>query len=101
MKQGRIEYGLSFGRLGARERVLSAGWKRRRRSTGEGKLQMQTVETQHDRKVGLRRWPRQVVDAAAAYTQNLGLLADRQVVSAVDHCFALSNPALVSPLSAL
>src|SRR6185312_14181390 len=64
--------------------------------TGKGKLQMQTVEPPRDRKVGLRHWPWQVVDAAAADAQNLGLLADRQVVSAVDHRFALSNPALVS-----
>ena len=63
---------------------------------------MQTVEPPHDRKVGLRHRPRQVVDAAAADAQNLGLLADRQVVSAVDHRFALSNPAfcsLVAPVS--
>jgi hypothetical protein len=59
--------------------------------TGEGKLQMQTVEPPHDRKVGLRHWPR--LDAAAADAQNLSLLADRQAVPAVDHRFALSNPA--------
>ena len=37
-----------------------------------------------------------LVDAAAADAQNLSLLADRQIVRAVDHRFALSNPALVS-----
>ena len=63
---------------------------------GEGELQMQPVETPHDRKVGLRHRPRQVVDAAAADAQNLRLLADRQIVLTVDHRFALSNPALVS-----
>ena len=57
---------------------------------------MQPVETPHDGKVGLRHRPRQVVDAAAADAQNLGLLGDRQIVRAVDHRFALSNPALVS-----
>ena len=64
--------------------------------TGKGKLQMQPVETPHDCEVGLRHRPRQVVDAAAADAKNLGLLGDRQIVPAVDHRFALSNPALVS-----
>src|SRR5215813_286254 len=57
---------------------------------------MQPVETTHDRKVRLRHRPRAVVDAAAADAQNLRLLGDRQIVRAVDHRFALSNPALVS-----
>src|SRR5499425_979119 len=57
---------------------------------------MQPVETAHDRKVRLRHRPRPVVDAAAADAQNLRLLGDRQIVRAVDHRFALSNPALVS-----
>src|ERR1700731_2184710 len=56
---------------------------------------MQPVETPHDREVGLRNRPWQVVDAAAADAQSLGLLGDRQIVRAVDHRFALSNPALV------
>jgi len=43
----------------------------------EGELQMQSVETPHDRKVGLRNRPRQIVDAATADTQNLRLLRDR------------------------
>src|SRR5208283_5371237 len=63
---------------------------------GEGKLQMQPVETPHDREVGLRHRSWQVIDAAAADAQNLGLLGDRQIVRAVDHRFALSNPALLS-----
>jgi hypothetical protein len=33
---------------------------------------------------------------AAADAKNLGLLGDRQIVPAVDHRFALRNPALVS-----
>src|SRR6202045_2343209 len=57
---------------------------------------MQPVETAHDCKVRLRHLPRPVVDAAAADAQNLRLLGDRQIVRAVDHRFALSNPALVS-----
>jgi len=34
--------------------------------------------------------------AASADAQNLSLLGDRQIVPAVDHRFALSNPASVS-----
>jgi hypothetical protein len=59
-------------------------------------LQVQSVETPHDRKIGFPNRPRQVVDAAATDTQNLRLLRDRQIVFAVDHRFALSKPALVS-----
>ena len=35
---------------------------------------MQPVETPHDREVGVRHRPRQVVDAAAADAQNLACL---------------------------
>jgi hypothetical protein len=62
----------------------------------EWELQMQPVETPHDRLVGLRHRPRQIVDAATADAQNLRLSRDRQLVLTVDHRFALSNPALVS-----
>jgi hypothetical protein len=64
--------------------------------TGEGKLQMQPVETPHDREIGVRHPSRQVISAAAADLQNLRLPGDRQIMLAVDHRFALSNPALVS-----
>src|SRR5450755_3192968 len=64
--------------------------------TGERELQMQPVETPHDREIGVRHRARQVIDAAAADLQNIRLLCDRQIVLAVDHRFALSNPALVS-----
>src|SRR5215207_7862345 len=57
---------------------------------------MQLVDPPHDGEVGVRYRPRQVVDAAAADVQRLGLLGDRQIVLAVDHRFALSKPALVS-----
>src|SRR5207237_2841867 len=65
----------------------------------EWDLQMQPVETPHDRKIGLRHRTRQIVDAAAADAQNLRLPGDRQIVLTVDHRFALSNPALVSATS--
>src|SRR6478672_4016829 len=64
--------------------------------TGEGELQMQPVETPHDRNIGVRHRARQVVETATADAQNLRLLGDRQIVLTVDHRFALSNPALVS-----
>src|SRR5674476_640463 len=64
--------------------------------TGERELQMQPIEMPHDREIGVRYRARQVIDAAAADLQNLRLLCDRKIVLAVDHRFALSNPALVS-----
>src|SRR5271156_5769249 len=65
-------------------------------TSGEGELQMQSVETPHDRQVGFRRRPRQVVDAATADVQSFRLLGDRQIVRTVDHRLALSSPALLS-----
>src|SRR5712691_6006391 len=50
----------------------------------------------HDREVGVRHRARQIINAAAADLQNFRLPGDRQIVSTVDHRFALSNPALVS-----
>src|SRR5437879_13536139 len=64
--------------------------------TGEGILQVQPIETLHDRQIGVRHRARQIVDAAAANLQNLRLPGDRQIVFTVDHRLALSNPALVS-----
>src|SRR5215469_9248807 len=62
----------------------------------EWELQMQPVETPHDREVGGRDRPRQVVDAAPTDVQSLRLPADRQLVCTVDHRFAPSSPALLS-----
>src|SRR4030088_624683 len=64
--------------------------------TGEGELQVQPIQMPHDREVGGRHRARQIINAAAADLQNFRLLGDRQIVSTVDHRFALSNPALVS-----
>src|SRR4029077_7663244 len=66
---------------------------------GEGKLQMQSVETPHTLQGGRRQRTRQVIDTATADVQNLRLLSNRQIVLTVDHRFALSNPALVSATS--
>src|SRR5689334_16768317 len=57
---------------------------------------MQPIEPPHDREIGVRRRPRQIIHAAAADAQSVRLSRDRQIVRAVDHRFALSNPALVS-----
>jgi len=64
---------------------------------GKRELQMQSVETPHDRKVGLRHRARQVVDAATADVQSFRLLGDRQIVRAVDHQAAhdLDDPLLI------
>src|SRR5215471_16966804 len=64
--------------------------------TGERKLQMQSVETSHHRKVARRHRPWQIVDTATADAHKLRLPGDRQIVFAVDHRFALSTPALLS-----
>jgi hypothetical protein len=63
---------------------------------GERKLGVQSVGTLHNRSVSFRDRSRQVMDAAAADTQNLRPLDDRQIVFAVDHRLALSRPVLVS-----
>jgi hypothetical protein len=52
----------------------------------------------HDRQLGLRHHPRQVVDAATVDVEGLRLLADRQIVRAVNNRFAVSNPALLTLL---
>src|SRR5437764_14964056 len=57
---------------------------------------MQPVEASHHLQVGRRHRTWQVVDTATADAQNLRLPGYRQIVSTVDHRFALSNPALVS-----
>src|SRR6266702_5355519 len=64
--------------------------------TGEGELQVQSIQMPHDREVGGRHRAWQIINAAAADLQNFRLSCDRQIVLTVDHRFALSNPALVS-----
>src|SRR3981189_1657757 len=64
--------------------------------TGEGILQVQPIQMPHDREVGGRHRAWQIINAPAADLQNVRLLGDRQIVSTIDHRFALSNPALVS-----
>src|SRR5262245_24813715 len=62
----------------------------------EGELQMQLVQPPHQRKIASRDRTRLVVEAAAADPEHSRLLGQRKIVVAVNHRFALSNPALVS-----
>src|SRR5665647_3838810 len=57
---------------------------------------MQLVNPPHQRKVRSGHRARQVVDAATADVQCLGLLGDRKIVVMINHRFALSKPALPS-----
>ncbi len=66
-------------------------------AAGEGIVEVQLVDPAHQRKIGGRRRPRQVVDAAPADPEHLSLAGDWQIMAAVDHRFALGNsPALPS-----
>ena len=65
-------------------------------TSGEGELQMQLVNPPHEREVGCRHRPGQVIDAPPADVQRRRLLGNRQIVLTVDHRFALSKPALPS-----
>ncbi len=58
----------------------------------EREIQMQLVHPAHQGQISGRRW--QVIDAAPADGQHLGLSRNRQIMRAVDHRFALSKPAL-------
>ncbi|MEY9491129.1 hypothetical protein ABIF33_000149 [Bradyrhizobium elkanii] len=62
----------------------------------EGIIEMQLIEPTHQGKVLGRNWPRFIVDRAASQLQDLRLAHDRKIMTAVDHRFALSRPALVS-----
>ena len=57
---------------------------------------MQFVDPAHQGQIGGRNRPGQVIDAAPADPQSLRLPADRQIMRAIDHRFALSRPALLS-----
>src|ERR1035437_10168415 len=57
---------------------------------------MQFIDAPHQPEVRLRDRPRMVVDRAAADLKHFSLFLDGKIVLRVDHCFTLSNPALVS-----
>jgi len=62
----------------------------------ERTLQMQFVDPPHHTQIFGRDRTRLVIDRAPADVQNLRLAGNRENVRSVDHCFALSKPALVS-----
>ena len=64
-----------------------------------GMLQVQLVQLSHEREIALRHCDSFVVDAALADPQGSALSRHRQLVIAVDHRFALGNPALPSAAS--
>src|SRR5262249_30600992 len=65
----------------------------------EGEPQRQSVEAPHDRKVGFRPGAWQVLHTATADAQDFRLPREWEIMIAVNHRLALSNPALSSALS--
>ncbi len=66
-------------------------------AAGEGVLEVQLVDPAHEREIGVRHRPWQIVDAASADPERLCLAANAEPVGAVNHRFALANrPALPS-----
>src|SRR5205823_9731582 len=59
-------------------------------------VEVQFVDPPHDRKIGRGHRAWLVIEAAAAEPQNFRLPPQRQSMTAVDHRFALSMPALPS-----
>src|SRR5687767_975408 len=55
---------------------------------------MQLVHPAHQREISGRGWPWQIINAAPADVQPLGLSREWQIMRAVDHRFALGKPAL-------
>src|SRR5262249_61074688 len=66
---------------------------------GERELQMQLVHAPHQCKIGGRHRTRLVVKTAATDVQHGRLPREREIMIAVNHRLALSNPALSSALS--
>jgi len=67
-------------------------------STHEWVFQMQFVNAAHQCQIGDVDRFGAIVDAAAAYAHQFGLLLDRKSMRGVYYRFALSNPTLVSSL---
>src|SRR6266540_2676551 len=66
---------------------------------GEGELQMQLVHAPHQCKIGGRHRTRLVVKTATTDVQHGRLPRQWEIMNAVNHRLALSNPALSSALS--
>ena len=65
-------------------------------TAGEGIFQMQRIDPAHQSQIGSRNRAGRIVDAAPADPQHLRLPAELQVVTTVDHRFALRSPAFPS-----
>ena len=65
-------------------------------ASGKRVVEMQFVDPAHQDQIDVGHWTRQIVDAATAEAEKLGLARDGQSVCAVDHFFPPSNPALPS-----
>ena len=55
---------------------------------------MQLVHPPHHGEISGWDWARQVVDTASADPKRLGLGGDGEIVTSIDHRFALRRPAL-------
>jgi len=64
--------------------------------THERVLQVQHINAAHECQIGITGRSRQVIHRAPADALQLGLASDGEVVFALDHGFALNNPALAS-----
>src|SRR5207245_6908420 len=62
----------------------------------KGIVHVQLIHPPHQDQIARRHRPWQIVHAAPADVQNLGLLGHRQAVLAVNHLLALRMPALMS-----
>src|SRR4051812_16231103 len=58
---------------------------------------MQLVHPAHQREISGRGCPWQIINAAPADVEHLGLLGDRQIMRTVDHRFALGQTRLARP----
>src|ERR1700712_3048815 len=62
----------------------------------KGEFEMQFVHASHHGQISHRDRMWQIIDAAPADPERLGLLGDREIMTAIDHRFALRRPALPS-----
>ena len=65
----------------------------------EGMFQVQFIQATYQCEISRQRRLGQVIDGPPTDAEQLGLTGDGQCVLAVDHRFALSNPALLSACS--
>jgi hypothetical protein len=66
------------------------------REPAKRELQMQLIDATHERQVNGRHRLGQIVHGAPTDVERCRLLRERKIMLAVDHRFALSNPALLS-----